>query len=115
MKSDFSNWKANARGICPRLNCNVDFAYRRVQSIKQGEIPIPCGEFPESEPETAAVCNLIHSLEPSLVIELSYGESPSFYSPVSPSQTLPHLLSNYNFSKAFAPSCSAGESYHRTF
>ena len=71
MKSDFSNWKGNARGVLPQWNFNDNFAKRREPSVT--------GEFPESEPECAFVSRLVKTLSPSLVLECSLGESDAIY------------------------------------
>lgn len=59
---DFSNWQANARGV--DLNHNYDAGFweykilEKENDIKEGATRYS-GESPESEPEVAAICNLI--------------------------------------------------------
>ena len=61
--ADFSRWQANARGV--DLNHNYDagfFAYKekeRAAGILNGAPTRYSGEYPESEPETAALCRLL--------------------------------------------------------
>ena len=70
MKSDFSAWKGNARGVRLDLNFNEDFAARRGALMADGTCLAPItGEFPESEPETAFLTRLVHILEPVCVLE----------------------------------------------
>ena len=61
--TDFSHWQANARGVDLNHNYNAGFWEYK---ILEKEHVIPCGaptrysgEAPESEPETAALCNFI--------------------------------------------------------
>ena len=61
--SDFSAWQANARGVDLCHNYNAGFEAYKVKEFARG---IPCGaprrysgEFPESEPETAALCRFL--------------------------------------------------------
>jgi len=70
---DFSLWQANARGV--DLNHNYDYGFLEYKQIEaeQGIVPgatLYSGEYPESEPETRGVANLIRTLMPSLVISL---------------------------------------------
>lgn len=60
---DFSAWQANARGVDLYCNYNVDFDVYKAREYQNG---VPCGaprrysgEFPESEPETAALCRFL--------------------------------------------------------
>ena len=61
--TDFSSWQANARGV--DLNHNYDAGFEeykkleREQGIKKGAPTRYSGECAESEPEVAALCNLI--------------------------------------------------------
>ena len=74
MKSDFSAWQGNARGVVPALNFGNDFAARRQKYLDMGQpSPLPCGEFPESEPETAALARFIDALSPICLAEFSEG------------------------------------------
>ena len=76
---DFSAWQANARGVDLTKNYGVCFAEYKAQEQLSG---VPCGaprgysgEYPESEPEVAALCRFLRALQPSLlgVLELSLG------------------------------------------
>jgi g-D-glutamyl-meso-diaminopimelate peptidase len=76
---DFSRWKANARGVDLNHNYNAGFdKYKKIEA-ELGKIS-GCdsgysGEYPESEPETSALCNLIRITEPRSLITLhSQGE-----------------------------------------
>ena len=75
---DFSTWQANARGV--DLNHNYDHRFREYKAL-EGERGISCGrslysgEYPESEPETRSVVNLVRSAAPIAVVSLhSQGE-----------------------------------------
>ncbi len=64
---DFSHWQANARGVDLNHNYNAGFAaYKALE--KQNNIPCGAptrysGEYPESEPETAALCRYLRMFE----------------------------------------------------
>lgn len=59
-KRDFSDWEANARGVCLQNNYNGGFLERRAIAENKGIISgAPWGyggEAPESEPEIGALC-----------------------------------------------------------
>ncbi len=80
--SDFSSWQANARGV--DLNHNYDygfFEYKRIEAecgISAGRTKFS-GEYPESEPETHSLANLIRTLFPSLIISL-HSQGNEFFS-----------------------------------
>jgi g-D-glutamyl-meso-diaminopimelate peptidase len=65
-------WQANARGVDLNHNYNAGFAeYKRME--KEAGITCGCatrysGEYPESEPETEALCSYIRATEPDVVI-----------------------------------------------
>ena len=67
---DFSHWQANARGV--DLNHNYDagfYEYKRLErenGINAGATRYS-GEYPESEPECRALCNLIRALSPDVI------------------------------------------------
>ena len=68
---DFSKWQANARGVDLNHNYDADFALLKELEIQAG-ITEPCatrygGEYPESEPETAALASFIRS-EPDISV-----------------------------------------------
>ena len=66
---DFSLWQANARGVDLNHNYNAFFdEYKKLEKerdITPGKTKYS-GEYPESEPETSALCNLIRHILPSL-------------------------------------------------
>jgi len=60
---DFSEWYANARGVDLRRNFSAGFQVYKGEAAKKG-VDIGgregyCGTSPESEPETASLCNYI--------------------------------------------------------
>ncbi len=61
-KGDFSRWNSNFRGVDINHNFDADWNALRERELKMGIFgPSPTrygGRRPESEPETAAVCNL---------------------------------------------------------
>ena len=78
----FDSWQANARGV--DLNHNYAagfFEYKRIEA-ERGISPgasLYSGEFPESEPESRAVANLLRVLEPKIILSLhSQGEEIYF-------------------------------------
>ena len=85
---DFSRWQANARGVDLNHNYSVGFSeYKRIEG-ERGIYPGPSlysGEYPESEPETKGVANLVRVLTPFAVLSLhSQGEEIYFF-PGAPS------------------------------
>ena len=70
---DFGEWQANARGVDLNHNYNFGFAeYKKIErelSVFAGKTRY-AGEYPESEPETKALCNLIRTLLPTAVVSL---------------------------------------------
>lgn len=76
---DLSRWQANARGV--DLNHNYDAGFAEYKALERelgifdGGPTRYSGENPESEPEVAAICNLIRSVDFSLLFTLhSQGE-----------------------------------------
>lgn len=75
---DFSLWQSNARGV--DLNHNYDYRFAEYKQLEaeRGIVAgatLYSGEYPESEPETRGVANLIRVTSPSAVIALhSQGE-----------------------------------------
>lgn len=71
---DFSHWQANARGVDLNHNYNSGFnEYKIIErnlNINSGAPGKFSGEYPESEPETRALCNLVRYLSPELAITL---------------------------------------------
>ncbi len=66
--SDFSSWQANARGVDLNHNYDAGFEeYKKLEAengIKKGAPTRYSGESAESEPEVAALCNLIRFSAP---------------------------------------------------
>ncbi len=70
---DFSHWQANARGVDLNHNYNYRFAEYKEYEARRGITAGAggfSGEYPESEPETRALANLIRTLAPSLTLSL---------------------------------------------
>ena len=70
---DFMHWQSNERGV--DLNHNYDAGFTEYKEIEQklgiyGGPGKYSGEYPESEPETAALCKLVRTSEPRLAITL---------------------------------------------
>ena len=65
MDNDFSAWQANARGVDLNHNYNAGFEVYKSLEKKMGITgPAPTrysGEYPESEPETKALCGFVRS------------------------------------------------------
>ena len=65
---DFSHWQANARGVDLNHNYNAGFAvYKKLEmenGIAEGAPTRFSGAAPESEPETAYLCNYLRFGEP---------------------------------------------------
>lgn len=78
---DFSAWQANARGVDLGHNYRVGFAAYKEQEAGNGIIGGAShsfgGEYPESEPESTALCRLLRTLGDDLqgLIELRLGTS----------------------------------------
>ena len=88
---DFSSWQANARGV--DLNHNYDFGFSEYKRIEAGlgisaGATLYSGEYPESEPETRGVANLIRTISPVAVVSLhSQGEENFCFSGYGKSRT----------------------------
>ena len=81
---DFSSWQANARGV--DLNHNYDFRFFEYKRIEEEQGILPgktrySGEYPESEPETAALLKLIRTISPELIISLHTQGEEVFFRP----------------------------------
>ena len=77
--SDFTHWQANARGVDLNHNYNARFyEYKELERAEGMYSAAPSrwsGEYPESEPETACLCNYLRYRAPRLVLSLhSQGE-----------------------------------------
>lgn len=72
--ADFSHWQANARGV--DLNHNYNSGFREYKVIEKklniygGAKTKYSGEYPESEPETRAICNFLRWSKPEIAISL---------------------------------------------
>ncbi len=71
--TDFSHWQANARGV--DLNHNYAYGFAEYKRIESSEGILPgktrySGEYPESEPETKAISNLVRALAPAALVSL---------------------------------------------
>lgn len=77
-EGDFSRWQANARGV--DLNHNYDYRFAEYKALEAERgigagASLYSGEYPESEPETKGIANLVRILMPDAVVSLhSQGE-----------------------------------------
>ncbi len=84
--NDFSTWRANARGVDLAYNYSTGFfahkEWERAQGIISGGREAYSGEYPESEPETAALCRLLRFLGEDIlgVLELQSGDGKLYCS-----------------------------------
>lgn len=73
-RDDVSTWQANARGVDLNHNYDAGFrAYKGVEAslgIRGGGPTRYSGEYPESEPETAALVRFIRSVPLSMILSL---------------------------------------------
>ena len=72
---DFSKWQANARGV--DINHNYNYRFYRYKELEKGHGISPgrsryAGDYPESEPETLAVCRLVEEYRARLSVLLSF-------------------------------------------
>ncbi len=82
---DFSRWQANARGVDLNHNYGAGFydykALERELGLFSGAPAKYSGEYPESEPETRALCRLCRTVAPEAVLTLhTQGEEIYFSS-----------------------------------
>ncbi|MBQ8351218.1 MAG: gamma-D-glutamyl-meso-diaminopimelate peptidase [Clostridia bacterium] len=87
-RTDFSRWQANARGVDLNHNYDAGFCAYRVKE-KEAGITGGCptrysGEYPFSEPETAALAAFLAILQPAAILTLHSQGEEIFYHPVSP-------------------------------
>jgi g-D-glutamyl-meso-diaminopimelate peptidase len=79
----YTDWQANARGV--DLNHNYSYGFGEYKKIEFEREIAPgktlfSGAYPESEPETKALANLVRSLDFSLVVSLhSQGEEIYYF------------------------------------
>ncbi len=69
--TDFTSWQANARGVDLNHNYNYGFLeYKRIEAdkgIQAGKNQFS-GEYPESEPETKSLANLVRTVAPTALV-----------------------------------------------
>ncbi len=90
---DFSRWQANGRGVDLNHNYDAGFAtYKAMEpglGIRGGGPTRYAGEYPESEPETAALCAFLRSTEVAMLLALHtqggeiYADYNGYYPPGS--------------------------------
>ncbi len=72
--TDFSHWQANARGVDLNHNYSSGFSeYKIIErklNLYNGANSKYSGEYPESEPETRALCNFVRWIKPDLGLSL---------------------------------------------
>lgn len=88
---DFGRWQANGRGVDLNHNYNAGFAEYKAQEaalgIRGGGATRYAGEYPESEPETAALCGLIRTTDIAMLTALHtqgeeiYADYNGYYPP----------------------------------
>jgi g-D-glutamyl-meso-diaminopimelate peptidase len=80
---DFSHWQANARGVDLNHNYNCGFAeYKRFeaeQGIFDGAPTRFSGNMPESEPETASLCNFLRFNEDIKIVLTLHSQGEEIY------------------------------------
>ena len=114
--ADFSAWQANARGVDLRYNYNCGFAaYKRREEEKhiQPGGAYYSGEYPESEPETKSLANLLRTLAPVATVSF---HSPGAEISVSPKteyarRVAERLASSVGYENSSAESVAACEGF----
>lgn len=80
---DFTHWQANARGVDLNHNYNCGFAeYKRLeeeQGIFDGAPTRFSGNMPESEPETASLCNFLRFNEDIKMVLTLHSQGEEIY------------------------------------
>lgn len=71
--SPLAHWQSNGRGVEPGRNFNFGFS-----SYKKTALPLPapagfCGDYPESEPESASFAELMRKTNPRLLVHIEKG------------------------------------------
>lgn len=68
---DFTHWQANARGVDINHNFSADFeeykAIERQSNVIEGATKFS-GEYPESEPETKAICDFLRRADVGMLL-----------------------------------------------
>ncbi len=79
---DFTHWQANERGVDLNHNYAAGFTEYKALEKEDGIINGPTkysGEYPESEPETSALCRLIRTVSPEMILTLHTQGEEIFY------------------------------------
>ena len=83
---DFSSWQANARGVDLNHNYDAGFAeYKQLekeQNMKKGAPTRYSGECAESEPEVAALCNLMRFSAPWKGVMTLHTQGEEIFAPL---------------------------------
>ena len=83
-KTDFSHWQANGRGVDLNHNYNAGFEeYKQLEvraGIFGGAPTKYSGDYPESEPETAALCSFLRGTLPRCTLTLHTQGEEIYYS-----------------------------------
>ena len=83
---DFSSWQANARGVDLNHNYDAGFAeYKQLekeQNMKKGTPTRYSGECAESEPEVAALCNLMRFSAPWKGVMTLHTQGEEIFAPL---------------------------------
>lgn len=74
-REDFSKWQANARGV--DINHNYNYRFYEYKELEKAYGISPgrsryAGEYPESEPETLAVCRLVEEFRARLSVLMTF-------------------------------------------
>ena len=80
----FDTWQANSRGV--DLNHNYDYRFSEYKALEKRFGIAPgksryAGEYPESEPETRAMANLIRVLNPLMLVSLHSQGKEVYFQP----------------------------------
>ncbi len=93
---DFGKWQANERGVDLNHNYNAGFLEYKEREKELGLLggaPTKySGEYPESEPETKALCRLIRTTEPELILTLHTQGEEIYYTSGGAAPTLSRRL-----------------------
>ena len=82
----FASWQSNARGV--DLNHNYDYRFAEYKAIERSHSICAgntrySGEYPESEPETRALSNLVRTLMPAAVVSFHTQGREIYFSPAN--------------------------------
>ena len=111
---DFTHWQANARGVDLNHNYNAGFSeYKRIEKelgIEGGAPTRYSGEFPESEPESAALATLVRTVMPAAVLSLHTQGEEIYYAAgagVPGSEAIAHRFSRLSGYRVAVPEGAA--------